>query len=163
MLNSFIAPVAGWQKPHPAQRPMVSSPPPSSAPTWQDFAANEKWREAIVAYLRSDWRKTFKMWTVINEIVSESCQGSRFDVRAATFEALEEVMQLRRERIILRFKRRWIAILATGTPVIPVEALQKPFVAGACASFSGEPPARSALSQCLQPSTPDNPSDQFHP
>jgi len=129
MIDSFIAPVAGWQKPHSDQSAMVCPPPSSSAPTWQDFAANEDWREAVVAYLRSDWRRAFKMWSVINDVVGESCQGSRFDVRAASFEVLQEVLQLRRERKIIRFKRRWIAILAAGNEVIPVEALQKPVVA----------------------------------
>ena len=61
------------------------------------------------------------MWTVLNVIVAESCQPTRFDVRAATYEALAELMQLRRERVVYRRRRRWIAILDVETPLPPPE------------------------------------------
>lgn len=93
----------------------------ASAPTWREFAADENWREAIIAYLRTDWRRSYKMWSLINEIVGESCQRSRFDLRAATFECLREMMSLRRERVIIRYRRKWVAILDNGVPVIPFE------------------------------------------
>jgi hypothetical protein len=60
------------------------------------------------------------MWSVINQIVAESCQQNRFDTRAATFEVLAEVMRLRRERVIFRYKRKWIASLDSGQPNIPL-------------------------------------------
>jgi len=63
---------------------------------------------------------------VINSIVAESCQQSRFDVRAATFEVLQEVMRLRRERVIFRYKRKWIASLDSGSPIIPLKDLPRP-------------------------------------
>ena len=100
-------------------------PPQPSEPDWCDFAAQERWEEAILAYLRADWRKTFRMWSVINEIVAESGQQSRFDTRAATFEVLAEVMRLRRERVIFRYKRKWIASLDSGQPIIPLEDLPR--------------------------------------
>jgi hypothetical protein len=117
MLNAFISPVAGWQPPLPVKKP--SPPPPSkpAEPDWRDYAAEERWREAIIAYLRTDRRKSFDMWRVLNSLVGESCQPSRFDVRAATFEALGELMQLRRERAVYRHRRRWIAILDLETPL----------------------------------------------
>ena len=122
MLDALVSPVAGWRPPLPAARipsPLALSKP--TEPDWQDYAARERWREAILAFLRSDWRKSFDMWKVLNQIVSESCQGSRFDVRAATYEALGELMQLRRERAVYRHRRRWIAILDLKTPLPPLD------------------------------------------
>ena len=122
MINAFVSPVAGWQQPLPvAAHP--SPPPPCKPmePDWQDYAGRERWREAIIAFLRSDWRKSFDMWKVLNAIVAESCQRSRFDVRAATYEALGELMQLRRERAVYRHRRRWIAILDLETPLPPLD------------------------------------------
>jgi hypothetical protein len=111
-MDTLITPLAAWRPPLPAKHPAPLPPPRKPAePDWCDHAAQEHWAEAVVAYLRSDWRKKFPLWTVINEIVAESCPRSRFDVRAATFEVLGEVMRLRRERVIFRFQRQWIAIL----------------------------------------------------
>ncbi len=104
-------------------KPLPPQPCEPEKADWRDHAAQERWEEAIIAYLRTDWRTTFKMWTVINEIVRESRQRSRWDVRAATFEVLREVMRLRRERVIFRYKKRWIAILDSGVPIIPLEKL----------------------------------------
>jgi hypothetical protein len=122
MFSEFVTPVAGWRPPRPSAAP-PSPPPPSkpAEPDWQDYASRELWRQAIIAYLRSDWRKSFEMWGVLNAIVAESCQRSRFDVRAATYEALAELMQLRRERAVFRYRRRWIAILDMKTPLPPLD------------------------------------------
>ena len=121
MFNAFVTPVAGWRPPLPAKKPLTPPPSKPAEPDWQDYAARERWREAIIAYLRTDRRKCFELWRVLNEIVAESCQGSRFDVRAATFEALGELMQLRRERAVYRHRRRWIAILDLETPLPPLD------------------------------------------
>ncbi len=114
----FSSPVAGWKPRHPpAVAPLPARMTKPAEPDWRDYAGRELWREAIIAYLRTDHRKCFRMWKVLNEIVGESCQQSRFDVRAATFEALGELMQLRRERAVYRHRRRWIAILDLTTPL----------------------------------------------
>jgi hypothetical protein len=124
MISTFISPLAGWRAPSPpVPKPLPSQPCAPAQPDWRDHAAEERWEEAIVAYLRTDWRMTFKMWTVINEIVRESGQRSRVDVRAATFEVLKEVMRLRRERVVFRYKKRWISILDSGVPIIPLGEL----------------------------------------
>ena len=125
MLNAFITPVAGWRPPLPAKKPLTPPPAKPAEPDWQDYAARERWEEAILTYLRSNWQKTFKMWSVINEIVAESCQQTRFDTRAATFEVLGEVTRLRRERVIFRYKRKWIASLDSGSPIIPLKDLPR--------------------------------------
>jgi hypothetical protein len=62
---------------------------------------------------------------VINSVVAESRQQTRFDMRNATFEVLQEVMRRRRERVIFRFKRKWIAIMDSGQPIIPLEDLRR--------------------------------------
>src|ERR1035437_572236 len=141
MLNAFITPVAGWRPPLPAEKDPSPSPPSTPAePDWCDYAAEERWAEAIVAYLRADWRKKFRLWSVINRIVAESAQPSRFDVRAATFECLQELMRLRRERVVFRYKRQWIAILDNGLPVIPLEKLpRRPAVGRGRAADSTRP------------------------
>jgi hypothetical protein len=120
--NVLSPPVAGWI---PCDPPVVTPLPAQATkpaePDWRDYAGRELWREAIIAFLRTDRRKCFKMWDVLNKIVGESCQRSRFDTRAATFEALGELMQLRRERAIYRHRRRWIAILDLETPLLPID------------------------------------------
>ena|ERR1035438_5846207 len=119
----LATPAAAWQpaKHRPAEPRHIQQSAPPTQPDWRDYAARELWREAIIAFLRTDWRKCFKMWDVLNEIVAESCQRSRFDVRAATYEALQELMALRRERAVYRHRKRWIAILDLETPLPPLD------------------------------------------
>jgi hypothetical protein len=119
----LATPAACWQpaKHRPAEPRHIQQSAPPAQPDWRDYAARELWREAIIAFLRTDHRKSFKMWDVLNQIVGESCQRSRFDVRAATFEALGELMQLRRERAVYRHRRRWVAILDLETPLPPLD------------------------------------------
>ena len=121
-ISVLATPAAGWRPPtQVAVGPRPPQPVKPTEPDWQDYAARERWREAILAFLRSDWRKSFDMWKVLNAIVAESCQRSKFDVRAATYEALGELMQLRRERAVYRHRRRWIAILDLETPLPPLD------------------------------------------
>lgn len=61
------------------------------------------------------------MWAVINDIVRESGQQNRFDTRAATFEVMREVLRLRKERVILRWRKKWITILDLETQLDPVD------------------------------------------
>ena len=123
-ISVLSTPAAGWRPPVQATA-VQARHQPQTLPDWCDFAAEERWEEAILAYLRADWRKTFKMWSVINEIVAESRQQTRFDTRAATFEVLAEVMRLRRERVIFRYRRKWIASLDSGSPIIPLKDLPR--------------------------------------
>lgn len=115
----LVTPAAGWRpsEHRPAEPRHIPQSARPTQPDWREYAARERWREAIIAFLRSDRRKCFKMWEVLNQIIAESCQRSRFDVRAATFEALGELMALRRERAVYRHRRRWIAILDLETPL----------------------------------------------
>lgn len=124
MINALVSPIAGWRPTLPEKEQPTGCTQANDAaanPDWRDYAGQEHWREAIVAYLRTDHRKSFPLWKVLNEIVGESCQPSRFDVRAATFEALAELMQLRRERAVYRYQRGLIAILDVDTPLPPLD------------------------------------------
>ena len=127
MLDTFVAPTSTWRPPllAPARTPSKKSIQEQEPPDWRDYAAEERWGDAIIAFLQADWRQTFKLWTVVNTIVAESQQQTRTDVRAATWECLQEMMRLRRERVIFRYKRKWIAILDNGLPLIPLEDLPK--------------------------------------
>ena len=122
-ISILATPAAGWQpaKSRPAEPRHIQQSAPATQPDWRDYAARELWREAVIAYLRTDHRKSFKMWDVLNQVVGESCQRSRFDVRAATYEALQELMALRRERAVYRHRRRWVAILDLVTPLPPLD------------------------------------------
>ena len=121
-ISILATPAAAWRPPKQVAVGLLPPQPVKlTEPDWQDYAARERWREAILAYLRSDWRKNFEMWKVLNAIVAESRQGSKFDVRAATYEALAELMQLRRERVVYRHRRRWISILDLETPLPPLK------------------------------------------
>jgi|ERR1035437_652021 hypothetical protein len=126
-MTAFVQPVSTWHPPAQAGikpgRPQ--EPPQPAEPDWCDLAAEERWAEAIISFLRTDWRKTFPLWTVINSVVAESRQQTRFDMRNATFEVLQEVMRRRRVRVIFRFKRKWIAIMDSGQPIIPLEDLRR--------------------------------------
>jgi hypothetical protein len=119
----LATPTAAWQpaKQRPAEPRHSQQTAPPTQPDWRDYAARELWREAIIAFLRTDHRKSFKMWDVLNQIVGESCQRSRFDVRAATYEALQELMALRRERAVYRHRKRRVAILDSETPLPPLD------------------------------------------
>lgn len=111
MFNAFVTPVAGWRPPLPVIPQRTRLPDEPVKPDWRELAYDENWEGAILAYLREDWRKTHKLWTVVNTVVAESRQPSRFDVRAATWECLQEMMRLRRERRVFRYKRQTVAIL----------------------------------------------------
>ena len=125
MISTFVSPLAGWQQPLPAKKVLTPPPEQPAEADWRDHAAEERWAEAVISFLRADWRKTFPLWTVVNSIVAKSCQQKRSEVRAANFEVLAEVMRLRRERVIFRYKRKWIAILDSGRPIIPLEDLPR--------------------------------------
>ena len=120
-ISLLATPASAWRPTVQQSRKTALLPRPEkpSEPDWQDYAADERWADAIISYLRADYHRTFLLWKVVNAIVAESGQGSRFDVRAATFECLQELMRLRRERRVFRYKRKWIAILDAAVPIVP--------------------------------------------
>jgi len=93
-------------------------------PSWEDFAAAEDWASAVVAYLRSKPRQIARYWEVVNAVVGESSQASRWGVRSATLDVLEALKKLRHERTIMRFRRRQL-VLIESTPIIPLEDIPR--------------------------------------
>lgn len=78
---------------------------------WEDLAADEDWPGAILEYLRKNWRGRHLLWHVINTVVAESRPEARSLVRRSSREALMAMMQLIRERRVMRHRRRWVACL----------------------------------------------------
>ena len=124
MFDTFITPAAGWQPPsiQIAVKPMPSrvlSKP--LARHWADDAAEEAWEPAIVGYLREHRRETVPYWRLVNILVAESMQASRWEVRYATRQVLAAIQLLLKSRRILRFRRKYLVILDTGDAAIPLE------------------------------------------
>src|SRR5436309_804684 len=63
----------------------ISTPKPPAVKriTWQEHALRKNWELAILAYLRQDWRATYKLWQMISSVVSESLPHNRSAVREA--------------------------------------------------------------------------------
>jgi hypothetical protein len=73
---------------------------------WADLAAEQRWEEAIVAYLEANGKTP--LWRVVNSVVAESRPTTRSTGRAATKEALADMMLLIRQRRVKRHRRRWV-------------------------------------------------------
>jgi hypothetical protein len=116
--DSLIQPPATWRPYlHPIPKPSPK-PRPWQEPElgWADFATDGNWSEAIVAYLKVNWRGRHGLWTVVNTLVTETRPTTRSVAREATKEALRSMMALIRERRVMRHRRRWVAALE-----LPVE------------------------------------------
>lgn len=83
---------------------------------WEEHAANHDWELAVLESLRRDWRKTFRLWEVINQIMAALSQPNRTDVRRATYEVLQAVMRLRRQKRVYPYRTKWLAFLDFETP-----------------------------------------------
>jgi hypothetical protein len=107
----LVQPATTWSPPaHKSTATSLAVRPPQQT-SWEEHAANQDWDLAVLEFLRNDWRKTFRLWYVINQIVAASSQRNRADVRLATREVLQVVMRLRRQRRVFRHRRKWLAFL----------------------------------------------------
>jgi hypothetical protein len=108
-IGVFIQPNATW-KPNPIPKP---TPSPRRWPepdiTWADLAAEQRWEQAIIAYLKLNGKTL--LWRVINCIAAETRPRTRSQTRLAARQALGVMMQLIRQRRIVRHRRRWVADL----------------------------------------------------
>ena len=90
--------------------PPIPKPSPKPRPWqelelgWADLAVDGKWEESIIAYLKANWRGQHSMWRVLNTIIGETRPATRSVTREATKEALEALMELIRQRRVLRYK-----------------------------------------------------------
>jgi len=101
----------------PVPQPRAATPPP----TWHDYAAEKNWDLAVIHRLRDKERKAYLYWQIVNEIVAESRQTSRADIRAATMELLEAIKQLRKQKRLMIWRRRYLTVLDYGEELLPVE------------------------------------------
>jgi hypothetical protein len=124
MFNAFVTPAVGWQKPYIRSVPAVRPARPLSKPEqsdWRDFAGEEAWEAAILGYLRQRRREVVPYWRLINQVVAESAQPDRWEVRYATRQVLQAVKTLVRARRVWRYRRRFLAVLDTADEVIPLD------------------------------------------
>lgn len=114
----FLIPPSTTWKPyvHPVPQPLPK-PKPWQEPDlrWADLAYQGQWSEAIIAFLAVNWRGKHGLWTVVNTLVAESRPTTRSLTREATREALRSMMELVRQRRVMRYKKKWVASLELPT------------------------------------------------
>ena len=84
---------------------------PERVRDWPDFACDGQWSEAIIGYMKANWRGQHLMWRVINAVAAESRPETRSLTRSVTQEVLTAMMDLIRARRVMRYRRRWVAAL----------------------------------------------------
>jgi len=137
-MDTLIMPAAGWRPP---TRSIPTGSPRSTAKKpeprhWAEAAFQERWQDAVLGFLRERRRDAVPYWEVVNGVVGESCQATRWEVRFATRGILTAVKTLLHERRILRYRRRYLAILDLGGEIVPLEtyrALCNRTATGRCA------------------------------
>jgi hypothetical protein len=116
-IGFLIQPEATW-KPYVHPVPKSSPKPrPWQEPDlrWADLADEQRWGEAIIAYLKVNWRGQHLMWRVINAVAAESRPETRSLIRSVTQDVLAAMMDLIRARRVMRYRRRWVAALELPT------------------------------------------------
>jgi len=122
-MTFFVQPVATWRPPSnpPAKAPLQR---PGRRPTcWEDLAAEERWEEAIIEFLKANWRGKVLLWHVINRVVAESQPECRWQVREMTTAALRAMTGLIRQKRVMRFHRRWVAALELPFETVPIDSI----------------------------------------
>ena len=90
---------------------------------WEDLARKQMWTEAILAYLRQNWRGGVPFWPLINKLVAESLPASRAETRANTKATLAALMELVRQRRVMRFRQKTVAILDLQQAIVPLDEI----------------------------------------
>jgi hypothetical protein len=83
------------------------------------LAEQEDWSGAILGFLRKHWRGKYLLWGVINAVVAERRPEARYLVRRSSREALTAMMELIRQKRVMRYKRRWVACLELPAELLP--------------------------------------------
>ena len=76
---------------------------------WCDHAFAHRWDDAILAYLRLHSREFTYVWALVNAIAAESLPPNRTESRRRKVEILRSVADLRRQRKIFRWRRKFFA------------------------------------------------------
>jgi hypothetical protein len=125
MFNAFVTPAPGWRPPRSTPAPQ---PPPVGEKArprqrdWEDAAFEEDWTWAVLRFLRQRRREAVPYWDVVNAVAHASIQPARWEVRFATKQVLQAVKALVRDRRVLRYRRRYLAILDLGAEIVPLES-----------------------------------------
>ena len=128
-IGIFIAPVSAWRPPGPP--PITPATPKTQAESstrwklsWEDLAGQKRWRDALLGYLKANWRGAQPFWRVVNTVVAEALPKDRAERRAYAKATLDALMQLVRERKVLRYRRRWVASVDLALETVPLEQLK---------------------------------------
>jgi len=124
-IDMFLAPVSTRTYATMATVKPKIIPPPRKPPRWEDLASEERWKEALMAYLQQNWRGGSGFWHVINSVAAEAMPECRWQMRDYTRQVLEALMELVREKRVLRFKRKWVAALDLREERVALEDIPK--------------------------------------
>jgi hypothetical protein len=124
MFDTFVAPLVGWQPPRiaPARKPLAVGKSVKPYPRdWEDAALEGDWAAAVLGFLRERRREAVPYWEVVNGVAQASTQPDRWELRFATRRILAKVKELLHERKILRYRRRYLAVLDHPTEIVSLE------------------------------------------
>jgi hypothetical protein len=128
-IGIFITPASVWRPPGPP--PITPATPKTQAKSstrwqlsWEDLAGQERWRDAIQSFLKTNWRGAHPLWRVVNMVVAKALPKDRAERRAYAKATLDALMQLVRERKVLRYRRRWVASVDLELEIVPIEQLK---------------------------------------
>ena len=123
MINVLLSPLIPW-KPRPipsCQAPDVKRAGLKRSRDWEDIAVAEDWAQAVLGFLRQRRKEAVPLWEVVNAVAQASTQPDRWETRFATTQILLAVKLLIRDRRVLRYRRRFLAVLDTGEESIPLD------------------------------------------
>jgi len=122
-MTFLVQPAATWQPPNRTALKACVERPPQKRASWEDLAAEERWEEAIIEFLKANWRGKVLLWHVINRVVAESQPECRWQVREMTTAALRAMTGLIRQKRVMRFHRRWVAALELPFETVPIDSI----------------------------------------
>ena len=128
-IGIFVTPESVWRRPSPP--PSTPATPKTQAKSstrcqlsWEDFASQKHWRDALMGFLNANWRGAQPLWRVVNTVVAEALPKDRAERRAYAKSTLHALMELVRERKVLRYRRRWVASVDLDREIVPMEQLK---------------------------------------
>jgi hypothetical protein len=128
-IGILITPASVWLPPGPP--PITPATPKTQEksstrrqPSWEDFAGQKRWRDALLSFLKANWRGAHPLWKLVNMVSAEALPEGRAQRRAYAKAALHALMQLVKERKVLRHRRRWVAALVVDRELVPIEQLK---------------------------------------
>jgi hypothetical protein len=128
-IGILIAPASAWRPPGPP--PITPATLKTQEKTsarrrtsWEDFAGQMRWRDALLSFLNANWRGAHPFWRVVNMVIAEALPKDRAERREYAKAALDALMQLVRERKVIRYRRRWVASVDVHREIVPLDQLK---------------------------------------